>query len=39
MNRDQLWLGMWASATAFAGNAVGLLVSILVRLGSYTAYL
>jgi len=41
MNRDQLRLGMSGSATAFAGNAgvIGLLASILVWVGSYTAYL
>jgi hypothetical protein len=41
MNRDQLRLGMSGSATAFALNAkvIGLLASILVRMGSCTAYL
>ena len=41
MNREQLRLGMSGSATAFAGNAgvIGLLASILVWVGSYTAYL
>jgi hypothetical protein len=41
MNCDQLRLGMSGSATAFAGNAgvIGLLASILVWVGSYTAYL
>ncbi|MGY2903424.1 HlyD family secretion protein [Bradyrhizobium sp. URHC0002] len=41
MNRDQLRLGMSGSATAFAGNAgvIGLLASILVWVGSCTAYL
>jgi len=41
MNRDSLRLGMSGSATAFAGNAgvIGLLASILVWVGSYTAYL
>jgi hypothetical protein len=41
MNRDQLRLGMSGRATAFAGNAgvIGLLASILVWVGSYTAYL
>ena len=41
MSRDQLRLGMSGSATAFAGNAgvIGLLASILVWVGSYTAYL
>ena len=41
VNRDQLRLGMSGSATAFAGNAgvIGLLASILVWVGSYTAYL
>ena len=41
MSRDSLRLGMSGSATAFAGNAgvIGLLASILVWVGSYTAYL
>src|SRR5258705_10763105 len=41
VHRDQLWLGMSGSATALAGNAggIGLLASILVWVGSYTAYL
>ncbi|WP_249129834.1 fusaric acid resistance protein FusE [Bradyrhizobium sp. AUGA SZCCT0283] len=39
MSRDSLRLGMSGSATAFAGNAgvIGLLASILVWVGSYTA--
>ena len=41
MNRDQLRLGMSGSPTAFVGNAgvIGLLASILVWIGCYTAYL
>jgi multidrug resistance efflux pump len=41
ISRDSLRLGMSGSATAFAGNAgmIGLLASILVWIGSYTAYL
>jgi multidrug resistance efflux pump len=41
MSPDSLRLGMSGSATAFAGNAgvIGLLVSILVWVSSYTAYL
>jgi multidrug resistance efflux pump len=39
--RDQLRLGMPGSATVFAANAgvIGLLMSILVWISSYTAYL
>jgi multidrug resistance efflux pump len=41
MDRDSLRLGMSGDATAFAPNAgvIGLLASILVWVGSYTAYL
>jgi multidrug resistance efflux pump len=41
LSRDSLRLGMSGSATAFADNAgvIGLLASILVWVGSYTAYL
>jgi multidrug resistance efflux pump len=41
MSRESLRLGMSGSATAFADNAgvIGLLASILVSIGSYTAYL
>jgi multidrug resistance efflux pump len=41
MDREQLRLGMPGSATAFADNAgvIGLLMSILVWVSSYTAYL
>jgi multidrug resistance efflux pump len=41
MSRDQLRLGMSGNATAFADHAgvIGLLASILVWVGSYTAYL
>jgi multidrug resistance efflux pump len=41
VSRDSLRLGMSGDATAFAPNAgvVGLLASILVWIGSYTAYL
>jgi hypothetical protein len=40
MSRDSLRLEMSGNAMAFAGNAgVGLLVSILVRVSAYTAYL
>ncbi|BBO03387.1 MULTISPECIES: HlyD family secretion protein [Bradyrhizobium] len=41
MSRDSLRLGMSGSATAFADNAgvIGMLASILVWIGSYTAYL
>ncbi|MHB8268380.1 HlyD family secretion protein [Bradyrhizobium sp.] len=41
INRDQLRLGMSGSATAFSEKAgvIGLLASILVWIGSYTAYL
>jgi hypothetical protein len=41
MDRDSLRLGMSGSATAFSEKAgvIGLLASILVRVGSYTAYL
>jgi len=41
MIRDQFRLGMSGSATAYAGNAgvIGPLASILVWVGSYTAYL
>jgi multidrug resistance efflux pump len=41
VNRDQLKLGMPGSATAFAENAgvIGLIMSILVWVKSYTAYL
>jgi multidrug resistance efflux pump len=41
MEREQLRLGMPGTATAFAANAgvVGLLMSILVWVSSYTAYL
>jgi multidrug resistance efflux pump len=41
ISRDSLRLGMSGSATAFADNAgvIGLLASILVWVGSYTAYL
>jgi multidrug resistance efflux pump len=41
ISRDSLRLGMSGDATAFASNAgvIGLLASILVWVGSYTAYL
>jgi hypothetical protein len=41
ITRESLRLGMSGSATAFAPNAgvIGLLASILVWVGSYTAYL
>ena len=41
INREQLRLGMPGTATAFADNAgvIGLLMSILVWISSYTAYL
>ena len=41
ISRDSLRLGMSGTATAFADNAgvIGLLASILVWIGSYTAYL
>ena len=41
MNRDKLRVGMPGSATVFADNAgvIGLLMSILMWISSYTAYL
>ena len=41
INREQLRLGMAGNATVFADNAgvIGLIISILVWISSYTAYL
>jgi len=40
MDREQLRLGMPGTATVFAGDAgvIGILMSILVGVSSYTAY-